>query len=675
MTGRPTFFYCVLAVSLLTGCFDSSAPPEPTPFEEGILIVSVDGGHPDIPLLESHQVDASRLPPQEYRDLCWRSQFWHCPPFNEIWRVEVVIDTCNEAGAPCTPEEVADPSCQWRIVSEGECDQFLECDPADTSVSMQPCEDSGSPGQQEVRCHKGGYQRGPCLPCEEELCDSRDNDCDGQIDEGAYECANECGVGEALCVRGELAECDAPTPLEEVCDLADNDCDGSTDEGQLNVCGGCGPVPTETCDGIDNDCDGNLDEDLLTVCESVCGSGVQVCYDGAWSACSAPEPREEACDLLDNDCDGRVDEGEQCACPPPLIGALLPCGEPPLACGRGFRTCECVGANCASTAWTECRAPCVVLGQEPCDPSLGTPTDELCNAYDDNCNNQVDEDLTRACYSGPADTSGVGECHPGQQACVLGQWGGVSGDLFVAQMCLGESTPSDEICNALDDNCDGSVEEELLPTDVVFIVDLSGSMREEILAVQIAMAAFSARFEGSASLRWGLIAGPVGLGERLVLVTPLVPFANFIPRLAAVREEDGSLEMLKDALYLSVRGLAPFGVIPPEHLGIAWGLRVGESSPPLEQFTLGWRPDADRVIIVFTDEEPQSYLLPLIPTPFLAQMLAQIPRLSVHVFSGNIPAWADLAVRGGTHHLTPNHAGMFTSLMGILDEEICRDGQ
>ena len=49
-------------------------------------------------------------------------------------------------------------------------------------------------------------------------------------------------------------------PTTEVCDGKDNDCDGQIDEG--GVC--CTPTP-EVCDGKDNDCDGQVDEDY--VCE------------------------------------------------------------------------------------------------------------------------------------------------------------------------------------------------------------------------------------------------------------------------------------------------------------------------------------------------------------------------------------------------------------------------
>jgi hypothetical protein len=85
---------------------------------------------------------------------------------------------------------------------------------------------------------------GSIHPDAEERCNDRDDDCDGETDEGVRNRCGACGAEPA-----------------EVCDGADNDCDGETDEGVRNRCGSCGPEPTEVCDGADNDCDGQIDEE------------------------------------------------------------------------------------------------------------------------------------------------------------------------------------------------------------------------------------------------------------------------------------------------------------------------------------------------------------------------------------------------------------------------------
>lgn len=69
-----------------------------------------------------------------------------------------------------------------------------------------------------------------------EVCDGRDNDCDGKIDEGARMA---CGLG--LCARyavGCSNDCTPGEPFTETCDGYDDDCDGEVDEGtNETLCG------------------------------------------------------------------------------------------------------------------------------------------------------------------------------------------------------------------------------------------------------------------------------------------------------------------------------------------------------------------------------------------------------------------------------------------------------
>jgi hypothetical protein len=58
---------------------------------------------------------------------------------------------------------------------------------------------------------------------------------------------------------------------------------------------------------------------------------------------------------------------------------------------------------------------------------------------------------TQNCYTGPAGTLGVGICAAGTQTCTAeGRWG----------ECTGEVLPQTETCNDLDDDCDGTVDED-----------------------------------------------------------------------------------------------------------------------------------------------------------------------------------------------------------------------
>ncbi len=91
-----------------------------------------------------------------------------------------------------------------------------------------------------------------------ELCDGKDNDCDGSTDENWPTKGQVCTVGTGVCTRTGTYVCNAAktgvecsatpgTGSSEVCDYLDNDCDGSTDEDFIQsgkyyrdtACGNC----------------------------------------------------------------------------------------------------------------------------------------------------------------------------------------------------------------------------------------------------------------------------------------------------------------------------------------------------------------------------------------------------------------------------------------------------
>lgn len=348
----------------------------------------------------------------------------------------------------------------------------------ETTCGVGKC--TGNSGQ-EV-CQAGIWRENTCNPYQgavAEKCNGVDDDCDGNIDNG-IECfcvAGEkrevvCGVGACFgntgiqnCIDGKWSDstCDPNDGAKpEICNNIDDDCDGVTDESLVRkvtcgkgACKGtpgeeicvsgewvvfCDPISrasTEICDNIDNDCDGAIDEFLFK--DTSCGTGIckqntgiQICKAGDWyDSCDPLDGYlPETCNNQDDDCDGEIDNDLDCKC---IDGETRV-----TSCGKGVCANNTGRQSCIGGKWSG----------DTCDPYEGA-VDEMCNDIDDDCDSLIDEDLSRTTLCGTGECAG----NTGTEICSAGVWGGDTCNPFEGS--------SAEVCDNLDNDCDGAVDEQL----------------------------------------------------------------------------------------------------------------------------------------------------------------------------------------------------------------------
>ena len=329
----------------------------------------------------------------------------------------------------------------------------------DGSSITTPEPDAGcSPGScpEGESCIDGSCQPQSSVPCDVLVCP------EGQ----------ECRDGR--CQNIDLCEDVVCTDPGEVCDPRDGTCQtGGADEdgdGFTIADGDCDdsdpavyPGAEELCDGVDQNCDRAIDDGF----PDADGDG----YD----TCSASQPEQadcddddstrhpgavEVCDGVDQDCNGDVDEEieprtcttdcgtgeetcdggewlcsapESCECSPAGETEQQPCGN----CGQRGRTC---GEDLRWSSWSSCtgQGECSSGAAGPCTTSCGSTGERTCDSE---------------CTWRP--------CQPPEEIC-NGVDDDCDGDVDegVLNACGTCGSVPDEICNGDDDDCDGTIDED-----------------------------------------------------------------------------------------------------------------------------------------------------------------------------------------------------------------------
>jgi len=332
----------------------------------------------------------------------------------------------------------------------------VACDqPSNTVADDSDCDDSDA----------------TAFPGATETCDGDDEDCDALVDDDDPDVTGQTtsyldldgdGYGNA---SYSLQSCEVPSGYV----VNDLDCDDAH--------ASANPLGTEVCDGLDNDCDSDVDEDLdVTYYADADGDGhgdpdasLESCsepsgYVTSGTDCDDTDPAispvaTEVCDGADNDCDGTTDQDAVDA-------------------GTWYADADGDSFGDVDASSTSCEAGTQEVADDTdCDDSDAADNpdaSEVCNDTDDDCDGHVDDDdpdvADASTFYADDDGDGYGDAGDARSACEAPS-GYVADDQDCDDAHPEASPAGTEVCDGLDNDCDGDIDDGL---DQTWYADTDG---------------------------------------------------------------------------------------------------------------------------------------------------------------------------------------------------------